>query len=57
MVKRPDTEEILLQPLEQQTRFRFGVGVVIYLVKHFIFDIIISVRELSKVADGATIVS
>jgi hypothetical protein len=54
MVKRPDKEDILIT-VEQQTKFRSGVGMLLYLVKHSRFDIANSVRELSKVADGATI--
>jgi hypothetical protein len=54
MVKRPDKEDTLI-PAEQQTKFRSGVGMLLYLVKHSRFDIANSVRELSKVADGATI--
>jgi hypothetical protein len=54
MVKRPDKEYILIT-IEQQTNFRSGVGMLLYLVKHSRFDIANSVREISKVADGATI--
>jgi hypothetical protein len=54
MVKRPDKEDTLI-PAEGQTKFRSGVGMLLYLVKHSRFDIANSVRELSKVADGATI--
>jgi hypothetical protein len=44
-----------LIPVEQQTKFRSRVGMLLYLAKHSRFDIANSVRELSKVADGATI--
>jgi hypothetical protein len=54
IVKRPDKEDVLIT-VEQQTKFRFGVGMLLYLVKHSRFDIANSVREFSKVADGATI--
>jgi hypothetical protein len=53
MVKRPDKEDTLIT-LDQQTKFRSRVGMLSYLVKHTRFDIANSVRELSKVADGAT---
>jgi len=39
---------------EEQTTFRSGVGMLLYLVKHSRPDIANAVRELSKVADGAT---
>jgi hypothetical protein len=54
MVKHPDKEDTLV-PAEEQSKFRSGVGMLLYLVKHSRFDIDNSVRELSKVADGATI--
>jgi hypothetical protein len=54
MVKRPDKEDILI-PVEEKTKFRSGVGLLLYLVKHSRFDIANSVRELSQVADGAAI--
>jgi hypothetical protein len=41
--------------VEEQTKYRSGVGILLYLVKHSRFDIANSVREISKVADGATI--
>jgi hypothetical protein len=53
MVKRPDKEDILI-PVDQQTKYRSGVGMLLYLVKHARFVIANSARELSKVADGAT---
>jgi hypothetical protein len=52
MVKRPDKEDALIH-IDQQTKYRSGVGILLYLVKHTIFDIANSVRELSKVAEGA----
>jgi hypothetical protein len=54
IIKRPDKDDTLLSP-DQQTKFRSGVGMLLYLVKHSCFDIANSDRELSKVADGATI--
>jgi hypothetical protein len=39
---------------ERKKQFRMGVGMLLYLVKHSRPDISNSVRELSKVADGAT---
>jgi hypothetical protein len=39
--------------LERQDPFSMGVGMLLYLVKHILPDISSSVRELSKVADGA----
>jgi hypothetical protein len=51
-ILRPDADDVLLQPLDQ-TKFRSGVGMLLYLVKHTRFDIANAVRELSKVADGA----
>jgi hypothetical protein len=54
IIKRPDKGDTLLSP-DQQTKFRSGVAMLLYLVKHSHFDISNSVRELSKVADGATI--
>jgi hypothetical protein len=50
MVKRPDKEDTLI-PVEEQTKIRSGVGMLLYLVKHSRFDIANSVREFSKVAD------
>jgi hypothetical protein len=52
MVKPPDKEDTLF-PVDQQTKHRSGVGMLLHLVKHTRFDITNSVRELSK-ADGAT---
>jgi hypothetical protein len=53
IIKRPAKDDTLLLP-DQQTKFGSGVGMLLYLVKHSRFDISNSVRELSKVADGAT---
>jgi hypothetical protein len=39
---------------EQQTKYRSGVGMLLYLVKHSRPDISNAVRELTKVSDGAT---
>jgi hypothetical protein len=52
MVKRPDKEDTII-PVNHQT-YRSGVGMLLYLEKHTRFDIANSFRELSKVADGAT---
>ena len=52
-IQRPEAGDILISP-EDQTKFRSGVGMLLYLVKHSRPDIANSVRELSKVADGAT---
>jgi hypothetical protein len=54
MVKCPNKEDTLV-PVDQQTKYRSEVGILLYLVKHTRFGIAKSVRELSKVADGATI--
>jgi hypothetical protein len=54
IIKRPDKGDTLLSPY-QQTKYRSGVGMLVYLVKDSRFDILNLVRELSKVADGATI--
>ena len=53
-IQRPEAGDILISP-EDQTKFRSGVGMLLYLVKHSRPDIANSVPELSKVADGATI--
>jgi hypothetical protein len=52
-IQRPKKGEILISS-EDQTKFRSGVGMLLYLVKHSRPDIANAVRELSKVADGAT---
>jgi hypothetical protein len=41
--------------MDQQTNFRSGVGMSLYLVKYTRFDMAYSLRELSKVADQATV--
>jgi hypothetical protein len=53
MVNCKDKENTLL-PVDQQTKYRSEVGMLLYLVKHTWFNIANSVRELSKVADRAT---
>jgi hypothetical protein len=53
MVKPPDKEDTLIQ-VDQQTKYRSGVGMLLYLVKHTRFNIANSFREQSKVSDGAT---
>jgi hypothetical protein len=49
---RPQKGDTLISPSDQ-TRFRSGVGMLLYLVKHSRLDIANAVRDLSKVADGA----
>jgi Reverse transcriptase (RNA-dependent DNA polymerase)/gag-polypeptide of LTR copia-type len=41
-------------PVEQQSRYRTGVGMLLYLIKHSRPDICNAVRELTKCLDGAT---
>jgi hypothetical protein len=53
VVLRPEKGDPLLTP-EQQTKYRSGVGMLLYLVKHSLPDISNAVRELTKVLDGAT---
>ena len=53
-IKRPDEGEPTLERSEQ-TVYRRGVGLLLYLVKFSRPDISNAVRELSKVMDGATI--
>jgi hypothetical protein len=53
VVMRPQTDDPLIS-IEDQKLFRTGVGMLLYLVKHSRPDIANAVRELSKVADGAT---
>jgi hypothetical protein len=53
LIIRPKDGDPLISP-EKKKQFRMGVGMILYLVKHSCPDISISVRELSKVADGAT---
>jgi hypothetical protein len=53
IIKRLEKDDTLLSP-DQQTKFRSGIGMLLYLVKHSCFETSNSDRELSKVADGAT---
>jgi hypothetical protein len=53
VVMRPQEDDPLITA-EDQKVFRSGVGMLLYLVKHSRPDIANAVRELSKVADGAT---
>ena len=53
MCTRPQEGDTCISA-EEQTKFRSGVGMLLYLVKHSRPDISNAVRELSKVADGAT---
>jgi hypothetical protein len=50
---RPSEGDPLISP-EKQKKYRSGVGMLLYLIKHSRPDIANAVRELSKVADGAT---
>ena len=51
-IKLPMTEEELISD-EEQSEFRSGVGSLIYLLKHSRPDLSNSIRELTKVIDGA----
>ena len=51
-VMRPRKEKEKL-PDELQRKYRSGVGLLLYLVKHSRPDLSNAVRELSKVMDGA----
>ena len=53
IVVRPDDNAILLDD-KLQERYRSGVGMLLYLIKHSRPDLANAVRELSKVMDGAT---
>jgi hypothetical protein len=53
VINRPFKEDPLISP-EEQKQFRSGVGMLLYLVKHSRPDLANAVRDLSKVADGAT---
>jgi Reverse transcriptase (RNA-dependent DNA polymerase) len=53
-IVRPQPGEPLISP-DDQKLYRSGVGMLLYLVKHSRPDISNAVRELSKVADGATL--
>lgn len=52
-IVRPGKDDPKLS-MEDQTIYRSGVGMLLYLVKHSRPDIANAVRELSKVMDGAT---
>jgi hypothetical protein len=52
-IVRPKEDDPLISS-EDQSKYRSVVGMLLYLVKHSRPDIANSVRELSKVADGAT---
>jgi histone deacetylase 1/2 len=49
-----EKDESLMLPMEQRERYRSGVGMLLYLVKHSRPDIANAVRELSKVLDCST---
>jgi hypothetical protein len=53
VVMRPEEKDPVLNP-EEQTKYRSGVGMLLYLVKHSRPDIANAVRELTKVLDRAT---
>ena len=53
VIMRPQEGDPTIAP-DKQRKFRSGVGMLLYLVKHSRPDINNAVRELSKVADGAT---
>jgi len=53
VVMRPEKGDPLISTMDQ-SRYRSGVGMLLYLVKHSRPDISNSVRELTKVLDGAT---
>jgi hypothetical protein len=53
VILRPNKDDPLISSKDQKI-FRSGVGMLLYLVKHSRPDIANEVRELSKVADGAT---
>ena len=52
-ITRPKDGEKLISK-EEQTRYRSGIGMLLYLVKYSIPDLSNAVRELSKVNSGAT---
>jgi hypothetical protein len=54
VVMRPEKGGPLLTS-EQQTKYRSGIGMLLYLVKHSRPDISNAVRELTKVLDVATL--
>ena len=51
-IGRQEKGDTLISATDQH-KFRSGVGMLLYLVKHSRLDIANAVRELSKVADGA----
>ena len=53
VILRPHEEDEKLSEKEQ-TEYRSGVGMLLYLLKHSRPDLSNSVRELTKVMDGAT---
>jgi hypothetical protein len=53
VLMRPQEGDLLISP-QQQTEYRSGVGMLLYLVKHSRPEISNAVRVLTKVADGAT---
>ena len=53
VIMRPEKGDPLISSVEQTT-YRSGVGMLLYLVKHSRPEISNAVRELSKVGDGAT---
>ena len=50
---RPDKDDPVIAP-EEQTKYRSGVGMLLYLVNHSRPDLSKAVRELTKVLDGVT---
>ena len=52
-VVRPVEGEPILSE-EMQTRYRSGIGILMFLIKYSRPDISNAVRELSKINDGAT---
>jgi hypothetical protein len=50
---RPEKGDNVLSP-KDQTKYRSGVGMLLYLVKHSRPNISKALRELTKVLDGAT---
>ena len=53
MVVRPNPDDPKLDA-DMQTQYRSGVGMLLYLIKHSRPELSNSVRELTKVMDGAT---
>ena len=51
-ISRPEKGDTLISAADQ-SKFRSGAGMLLYLVKHSRLDIANAVRELSKVEDGA----